>query len=245
MPIDPSALGAVVFDYGNTLAPFTPDQLAAYGRSLGRTMTELLGPFDEDAYAEFRAQSRLRPFQGDPPTYRENPMRDITAEMVRLLYGRDPSIEEMEILLQARFDSFVQVMEGSAETGALLARLSSRYPLGLLSNYPDGPAIRASLDKLGWTPYFKSIVVSGEVGYCKPHPVPFALSLQALECSSHEVLFVGDSWHADVQGAKRVGMQMVQVRQWEPPEPWQPHPDDREPDAVIASVLELEPLLNS
>jgi putative hydrolase of the HAD superfamily len=244
MAIDVSRIRAVVFDYGNTLIPFTPDHLKACGDAFAQVMRECFGPFDEAAYADFRARSRRAPFEGASPTYLENDLPKITFALVEELYGKTPSEDEMIALMMARLESFVGAVESESWLEPLLARLASRWPLGLLSNYPDGPAIRASLDKIGITKHFKSIVISGELGYCKPHPLAFAASLKELGVAAPEVLFVGDNWLADVQGAKRVGMQMVRIQAWHAPEEWPSEPEDLQPDAVLESVEDLESLLD-
>ena len=243
MGIDRGAVRAVVFDYGNTLIPFGDAELEAYGRSLAAALERRYGPLDLERFFALRAVSRFAPYIGDPPTYRENDLAAITVRLVRELYGRDPSQGELDDLLRVRFDSFVGVVRAPDYATDLLGRLGRRFPLGLLSNYPDARAIRASVDTLGWTAFFRSVVVSGDLGYVKPHPITFATVLQELGLKAREVVFVGDNWLADVQGAKRVGMQMVHMRQWIPPERFEPQDGDHAPDAIIGHLSELEAVL--
>jgi FMN phosphatase YigB (HAD superfamily) len=66
---------------------------------------------------------------------------------------------------------------------------------------------------------------------------------QALGLSGAALLYVGDNWLADVQGAKRAGWQMVLTRQWQPPETFPREADHFEPDAAIGHLAELERLL--
>ena len=243
MALKAGQIRAVLFDFGNTLIRFGEVELARYGLSLAGALEEHYGPLDMDAFFALREQSRTDPFAGDEPTYRENDLRFITARLVRELYGKEPDEETMAALLRTRFDSFVDAVEVEDDVAPLLDRLGKGYPLGLLSNYPDGPAIRASLDKIGLTQYFDSIVVSGEVGFCKPHPITFATSMKQFGLPSREILFVGDNWLADIQGAKRVGMQVVYMKRWRCAEASAPQPGDHLPDAEIGRLSELPALL--
>ena len=54
---------------------------------------------------------------------------------------------------------------------------------------------------------------------------------------------LGDNWLADVQGAKRLGMQMIRTMQYEAPERFDPQPGDFEPDAVIEHITQLREIL--
>lgn len=243
MPLDPHQIKAIAFDYGNTIIPFGEAELTAYGETLFGALQDRLGPASRDRFFELRAASRFRPYEGDPPRYRENDMREITATLVRELYGREPDQALMEDLLQVRHDAFVDVVSVEPAAVDSVRRLAARFSIGLLSNYPDGPAIRTSLGKIGLADCFSSIVVSGDLGYCKPHPIVYAKLLEELGLKASDVLFVGDNWLADVQGARRLGMPMVHMCRWTPPETFTRSPGDHEPDAVIQDLAELEGLL--
>ena len=87
------------------------------------------------------------------------------------------------------------------------------------------------------------MVVSGDVGYVKPHPRPFETAIKMLDLPPNEIVFVGDNWLADIQGAKRAGMQAIWSRQFATPEKFEPKPGDIEPNAQIDHLTELETLL--
>jgi len=243
MPLDPSRIRAVAFDYGNTLIPFREEDLTAYGEMLLAAIEGHFGKADRDRFFEHRVRTRYRPFEGDPPHYRENDLSAITVELVEELYGVTPDKATLDDLLRARYEAFLAVVRPVDGVSALLEQLGQRYRLGFLSNYPDGPAIRESIHRLAIDRHFQSIVVSGDMGYCKPHPIVFAKLLEGLDRKAHEVVYVGDNWLADVQGAKRVGMQAVHMRRWATPETFEPQPGDHAPDATIEDLCELEALL--
>ena len=157
--------------------------------------------------------------------------------------GKPPEPDVLAELLDFRCRSFVNVVHAGDEVAEVLSQLKRRYRLGLLSNYPDGTAVRASLEKLGLTRFFDSIVVSGELGYVKPHPLTFDTSLRELGVPAERALFAGDHWLADIQGAKRAGMQAVWMRRWAPLDEVAPRPGDFGPDATLAHLDELPVLL--
>ncbi len=243
MSLDASRIRAVVFDYGNTLIRFRREELNGYGRSLSAALERLYGPMDTDKFYALREEYRMAPYAGDPPLWKENDLPELTVRLVRELYGKTPTSEELADLLQVRFDSFVSVVNEEDHVAEVVERLREKYALGLVSNYPDGRAIRASMEKVGLASFFDSVVVSGDMGYIKPHPILFAASLQELKKTAQEVVYVGDNWLADVQGAKRVGMQMIYMKRWVPPEQFDPQPGDHLPDAEIQDLHELIPLL--
>lgn len=243
MPFDPTRVRALVFDYGNTLIPYGRAELDVYGVRLHTALETMFGPLDRAAFEAHRQASRMAPFEGNAPAYRETDLRALTMELVTKFYGRNPEPAHVEELLAVRHAAFVGSVRIGNDALAVLATLKKRFPIALLSNYPDGPAIRESLDVLGLTPYFDAIVISGELGYCKPHPIAFATVLQALALPSSAVVHVGDNWIADVQGAKRTGMQAIHLTEYAPPEIHTRTPHDLEPDATLETLAALPGLL--
>ncbi len=240
MSIDPSRIRAVVFDYGNTLIEFSRRQIEYCDGRLGELLTERFGPFDVERFNALRDADRRAPYADG---YRENAMPTIARNLVRTLYERDATDEELAAILDCRFEAFADSIEAPEGVHDLLTRLGRRYKLALVSNYPCGKAIRASLDRTALAPHLATVVVSGDVGHVKPHPKPFEAALAALDVQPDEAVYVGDNWLADVQGAKRLGMAAVHIRQWQTPEYFEPEPGDHEPDAVIEHLAELEALL--
>lgn len=244
MALDPARLKAVIFDYGNTLIPFGRREIARLDAALTRGLARHYPAPEEARVAAIRDRNRMAPYTGNPPAYRENDLREITTAMVRELYGRDPSEEVLEDLLRVRHEAFLSVLETPDYVNGVLERLRMRRRLALVSNYPNGAAIREGLARSGILDKFDHVVVSGDLGFCKPHPITYSTALRALELESHEAVYVGDNWLADVQGAKRAGLAMIHSVQWEPPEILERGPDDLQPDAVVHHLTEIESLLS-
>lgn len=79
--------------------------------------------------------------------------------------------------------------------------------LAVVSNFDS--RIYPVLKALNLSHYFSSVTISTEVGAAKPDPQIFATALQKYDVELAEVLHIGDSWKADYQGAKAVGIRAI------------------------------------
>jgi putative hydrolase of the HAD superfamily len=89
-------------------------------------------------------------------------------------------------------------------------------PIAVVSNN-DGTAAEQLLvtevAQVGNGPYVPVTIIvdSGHVGIEKPEPAIFTPALEALNVAPHRALYVGDTPHADVRGARAAGMPVVQL----------------------------------
>jgi len=243
MPIDKKSIKAVVFDYGNTLIEFSPTQVMYCDMALSNALHRLFGKHDMETFKAIRARNRLAPYSLHPPEFKENNMVEITTDLVRDLYGVEPSPEQLAELLRVRFDIFVRIVRAPDYVIPLLEKLGRKYRLGVLSNYPDGAAIRQSLAANKLDRYFQAVVVSADLGLVKPHPVPFITILKQLRVGASEAVLIGDNWMGDIQGAHRAGLKAVFTSQWQSVENPPRQPGDTEPDATISHLTQLEEFL--
>lgn len=88
----------------------------------------------------------------------------------------------------------------------LLPHLRGHLRLGLLSNYPHAPAVRASLAEASLIEHLDAVVISAEIGWSKPSRPAFEAALAALGTPADQTLFVGDDLDNDMRGAKALGM---------------------------------------
>jgi len=236
MPLCKEETRAVVFDYGSTLIEFGAPQIHACDAALAETLERLYGSVDFDALKRVRNEDRVAPYMNG---YYENDMGGISRNLVKQLYDREPSDEELNAILDVRHTAFVEAITAPEYLGDFLGGLRSSYKLGLLSNYPDAGALRASLDKVDLRRHFDAIVVSGDFGRIKPHGLPFQKVLEQLDVGPAETVYVGDNWLGDVQGAKQAGLLAVWTRQFDSPEKFDRQPGDVDPDLTIHHIIEL------
>ena len=118
------------------------------------------------------------------------------------------------------------------------AARGAELPLALITNgHPDMQ--RSKLGDLGMEPWFRTVVISGEVGLAKPDTAIFALALSGLGVEREGVWHVGDNLATDVAGAQAAGLTGVWINRT-----GALHAEgDREPDVEIRSLSELIPLL--
>ena len=120
----------------------------------------------------------------------------------------------------------------------VLPAIQSRWRTGVLSNADDNYLLPL-LKNAGWN--FEAVLSSEAARAYKPLPSAFWQIMRLLGVEPHEVVYVGDSLHDDVLGAKGVGMKAAWVnRHGAPPDPAFP-----EPDYVIGSLGELPELLDA
>ncbi len=220
---------AVLFDFGGTLdAPGIPWKERAL-----RLYRDAGVPITREAFEPifYRADDGL---VGALP-----PACSLRETLITLFDAVTDVVRPGDRQLAARIsDGFLgDIRRHTAASAAMLARLSRRYHLGVVSNFYGNLA--AVCDDLGLTAYCDVIVDSAVVGYPKPDPRIFEAALAKLGVEAGAATFVGDSLPRDMMGARDVGMRHVWLVADEPPigSPCCPG------DAVIRSLLDLEELL--
>jgi len=199
---------ACLLDYGNTIVEFDRKQMMSLLASFHEVICRLANPIEISVLQRTLDHVVALPLSGETPDYLElTPARQMELLLEKAYAGsleiRPDLVEECDRQLQ---DLFVQAIAIDPGTARFLERLSRSLPVGLVSNYPCGKAIRRSLEKIGILAYLNPVVISGEVGYVKPHRTPFLAALEGLRVPPETVLFVGDRWDADMIGARDVGM---------------------------------------
>lgn len=76
--------------------------------------------------------------------------------------------------------------------------------LGIISNFDS--RIYPVLKQLELDHFFRSITISSQTGFAKPHQHIFTTALKKHDCLSSQAWYVGDSLTEDYYGAKAIGM---------------------------------------
>jgi HAD superfamily hydrolase (TIGR01549 family) len=119
-----------------------------------------------------------------------------------------------------------------AGAAALLRLVRARAPVGIVSNNLLEEQ-REKLRVCGLDGFIDELVVSEEAGASKPDPAIFGLALDRLGCAAAEAVMVGDSWPADIAGARASGIRAI----WLNPR-HEPVPDG---EAGVSQLEALEP----
>ena len=122
----------------------------------------------------------------------------------------------------------------SAERLSWLKTLAGTHRLGLVSDvWAPGRRLRSYLSRLEPAGLFDVIILSSEVGAVKPSARVFALALAGLGANPESVVFIGDSYRRDVEGAAACGMATVWVSEE------RAAPGTVAPHRIVARVEEL------
>lgn len=90
--------------------------------------------------------------------------------------------------------------------------LADRYPVGILTN-GFSEIQHAKLAQFSdLRARIQALIISDEVGYMKPHPHLFTHAEAQADTPPQHILYIGDSYTSDVQGASRAGWHMAWYR---------------------------------
>jgi 5'-nucleotidase len=86
--------------------------------------------------------------------------------------------------------------------------LSQKYRLFILSNGFRELQFQ-KMHSSGISHYFEKVILSDDIQVHKPYPEIFNFALSSTQSLLDESLMIGDSWEADIVGAKGVGMHQM------------------------------------
>ncbi|MCF8143016.1 MAG: HAD-IA family hydrolase [Deltaproteobacteria bacterium] len=133
----------------------------------------------------------------------------ISAALEGTGYSLSPDDPRISTAVEAYFSAFFDYCHPVPGTHAMLETLRGSYRLGLLSNFTHAPAALKLIDLLGLDDFFEVVLISGEMGFRKPHPRVFDKLAGSLGVDGGEMLYVGDDTDADIGGALSAGIQPV------------------------------------
>jgi HAD superfamily hydrolase (TIGR01549 family) len=241
-----NALGVrgILFDYGNTLIAYGHREDGIVTSALHDCLKEHGAPVDPVVFLETNRAVTGELIDRATETGREVRRGE---KVERLLEAFDLTVTEdvVEVALTAISQAFVFAIESSEELVPRLERLAARFQIGLLSNYYLAEPIHESLRKIRIEPLLDPLVVSADIGWCKPHEKAFMPALSAFPMDPSEVLMVGDNLTADIFGAAAVGMRTAHTREFLDGALPYGTPEGRgvTPDITVESLAELETLL--
>jgi putative hydrolase of the HAD superfamily len=105
-----------------------------------------------------------------------------------------------------------------AGAGDLLAALKPRVRIGIVSNNILDEQ-QQKLRHLGLDRFVDALVVSEEAGVSKPDPAIFAIALRRLGAAAADAVMIGDSWSADIEGARAAGVRAIWFNRFKQAQP--------------------------
>lgn len=201
---------AIGFDLFNTLITIGREALPEAMARLSGSLRESGLKFDEEAFRQEYREAAQRFVQESRALGKETHNRFwISAALKALGHGLDPDHPTISRAVENYFSTFFDFCQLIPRTLEMLSALKGRYRLGLLSNFTHAPAAVRLLDHLGLAPFFDTVLISGALGFRKPHPLVFARLVQEFQVTKETILYVGDSLDPDVLGAVRFGIKPV------------------------------------
>jgi putative hydrolase of the HAD superfamily len=245
---------AIVLDLFDTLVNWDPDGLPVMhwkGREMHSTLpwilpkvAEALGPnYDRDAFmtaygAVYEEINHERERDGIEITCLERFARTLQ----RLGIHEGAELERLaEELTRIHMRGVRNVTSAPSARKDAVRRLAEKYRLGLLSNFDDSKTGWEIMADTGVKDKFEAIIISADLRLRKPNPKIFERMLSMLNLAAPEVLFVGDTPHHDVGGAKAVGMAAAWISRHALPLP----EGVAQPDYIIRDLAELPDLLEN
>jgi HAD superfamily hydrolase (TIGR01549 family) len=158
-----------------------------------------------------------------------------------------PEDPDMSAAVESYFSAFVQYTKLIPGTKEMLGILQERYRIGLLSNFTHPPAAKNIMSELGLTPFFEVVLISGDLGYRKPHGSVFEKLIDQLGVQRDEIAFVGDDPEADVTGALGAGLKPIWTTYVRDnhiaPAPGMLGPTEEEADPTVPRISDWQDLL--
>ena len=154
-----AVIEAITFDFGNTLVPVPAAALRTVVEATAGAMADRLGPFDREEVLRVWGEERERQFREEVPQFREVDLAQRVVRVLARLRGMpappadtrwddeaaaDHSTpDEAAWVVDAYSRAFVDALPPSPVAAGLLERLSPRYRLAILSNWP----LAATIDR--------------------------------------------------------------------------------------------------
>ncbi len=207
--IDPSGVAFIFFDLDDTLL----DHRAAERAALADCHATFNHHFNGHSLSVIQDTYHA----GNVPLWRKYAAGEIGREDVqRLRFERLCSTLSLDLdatLLGTTYlERYGAHWQWIPEAEAAFHAIADHYPVGLLTN----GFVEQQQGKLARFPVLRerseAVVISEEVGVMKPHPAIFAHATEQAGVEPHEILYVGDSLHSDVEGGRAAGWQVAWFR---------------------------------
>lgn len=195
------------FDLDNTIWDFDSNSFDALKAALNKIgLLDKIGCYDDyykifdsvnerfwALYREEKTSKRILRVQRFEESFEQHgtPLPGM-GEMVNEAY-----LAEMPLL--------IKLVDGARE---LLDYLHGKYEMAIITNGFRDVQIK-KINQSGLHKYFKKLFISEEIGAQKPRKEIFEHAIKSMNARKMSSLMIGDSWEADIEGAKRFGIDQI------------------------------------
>jgi putative hydrolase of the HAD superfamily len=146
------------------------------------------------------------------PQYKEYEIWERLKYVTRLKLNGARNTEVCQVsshLMDNFWHTYVSMVYVRNEVKTVLAHLSESRRLGVVSNFMVEDGIEQLLKQHGIFDYFDFVVTSIRVGWRKPHPEIYRVSIEKAQVDPGNILFLGDNYECDYLGPKKMGIRSL------------------------------------
>jgi len=232
------------FDLDNTLWDFNANSYDALYLALKRMdLLDRIGAYDSFFSIYYKVNERLWDLYKDNKITK-NVLRGLRFEE-SLELNQTPMPGMGDSINEAYLEEMPKQLKLVPGAITVLDFLHHKYKMAIITN----GFREVQVDKLiqsGLKKYFDKVFISEEVGAQKPHRKIFEYAVKSMNAPKKRSLMIGDSWDADILGAKLFGMDQVYycpLPEMMPPPQDEIHNSSRTSTAVITHLEQLLKML--
>ena len=209
--IDMAMITDIIFDFFGTLVNYEPDlagknfttshnYLLSQGFSIGY-QTYLDGW--AEAFEQLERQAQV--------DFQEYHMRDSAQRFIANAFQTTVSQPVCDTLVDLFITEWNTGVTYHPDINLFLTELAAHFRLSIITNTHYSPLIDHHLETMGIAHLFCVVMKSVDHGLRKPHPKIFTDTLQMLEISAEQALYIGDSYQNDYQGARNAKLRCILI----------------------------------
>ena len=200
----------VFFDFFGTLVDYDPSVHPAYNAPLA--FAQRAGCAISAAESDARWQQAWDRHEADAvSTGREYSMDEVALRYWRAIGSPPLAADAVETLVREYLEVWTQSVSPAPHALECVTDLAADHRLTIVTNTHDPGLVPRLARRFGLDSAVDHVVASVVVGWRKPHPAIFEAALRDRGAAAGDVVFVGDSWEADVEGPRRIGMHAIYV----------------------------------
>ena len=198
----------ILFDFFGTLVEYSKDPI---GKGFASTYTHLKNHGYEagyDAFIDLWSQIYRELDSQATLSHREFSMDELTTEVIHRIFAKpDPALSRtLAMTFMSEWNRGVTYLPGLR---SLLQGLREDYVLAVVSNTHEKELVPGHLSTMGVSELFQTVVTSVGFGIRKPNRAIFEHTLEVLNTTPEQCVYVGDNYEVDFRGATAAGIKAL------------------------------------